>query len=156
MRKWTTCAEEYEIFDERDTSCDPDDDLCCSDEAIDVWNCMQDGCPEALVCIEAPPASVGAACAEDTDCGDAPCVELDGSAFCSSPCLLGSQIGCEAFGSDVFCLVPIAGDPRLGFCTELCDEPTDCTQAGYVCELLTEPLPNGRTGTCLPPLPAAP
>jgi hypothetical protein len=110
--------------------------------------------PTSLVCIAAPPVSVGAACAVTADCRGAFCAPFDDSAFCSLPCSLGTPIGCEPFGSDAFCLVPVAGRPGLCLCTELCDAPSDCTQAGYVCELLTEPLPNGRTGTCLPPLPA--
>lgn len=141
--------------------CDVEGGLCvdpppagaCEDDG----DCEEGVCdPTSLVCIEAPPVSVGAACAEDADCGGTFCAELDGSAFCSSFCLLGSALGCEPFGSDAFCLLPITGEPELGFCTELCDEPSDCTQAGYLCEPLTEPLPNGRTGTCLPPLPLAP
>lgn len=130
----------------------PSDAACESDIECEGGVCN----PGSRVCIEAPPVPVGAACGEDTDCGEGACVELDGSSFCSSPCLLGSQLGCEAFGSDVFCLLPIGNDSDLGFCTELCDLPSDCVQAGYVCELLTEPLPNGRMGTCLPPLPAVP
>jgi hypothetical protein len=141
--------------------CDVDGGLCvdapASGACASDLDCDDGVCnPTSLVCIEAPAAPVGAACAEDTDCGGAFCLPFDGSAFCSLPCRLGSQIGCEPFGSDAFCLVPVPGRAGLGVCSELCDAPSDCTQPSYVCEPLTEPLPNGRTGTCLPPLPGAP
>lgn len=45
------CAEAYDIFDACDANCSPDDQLCCSEEAIDVYDCMQASCPDALACI---------------------------------------------------------------------------------------------------------
>jgi hypothetical protein len=133
-----------------DVGCTQDAD--CSDQVCDAIG---------GACIDAPLAPVGSACAADVDCAgeNAPqddtrlCLALDDAAFCSALCALGTAVGCEAYGTDAFCLLPV--DDTLGLCLELCDVPGDCAQPGYDCEALGT-LVNGRSGACLPPLPAEP
>jgi hypothetical protein len=111
-----------------------------------------------LICIEAPPRAIGAACSEDVQCtGESPardetrrCLELGGSNFCSAVCLWGTPLGCEAYGTDAFCVYPV--DDTLGACLELCNVSEDCEQTGYVCLSIGTTI-NDRTGACLPPQP---
>lgn len=111
-------------------------------------------------CITPPPAAIGAACVEDTDCAGSAasaqdtrlCLGLGGSSLCSAACLLGTPLGCEAYGSDAFCILPAQED--IGFCLELCNSPVECEQPGYDCVAVGVEI-NGRGGACLPPEPPA-
>jgi hypothetical protein len=107
----------------------------------------------ANACVEAPEVPVGGACEQDEQCAGEACVPLGDSAFCSGVCLLGSPTGCEMYGSDAFCLLPL--DNPFGLCLELCSTADDCEQAGYECVDLGSSI-NGRTGACLPPAPNDP
>jgi hypothetical protein len=129
---------------------------CLADEDCGARVCdVIDG-----VCIDPPPLPIGAACSEDVECaGETPpqddtrlCLGLGGSTFCSAVCLWGTPLGCEAYGSDAFCVFPI--DDTLGACLELCNVPEDCVQTGYECLSIGTTI-NGRTGAGLPPHPAA-
>ena len=112
-------------------------------------------------CLDLPPTPVGAACSADTDClGEASaaddtrlCLTVDDSNFCSAACVWGTPVGCEAYGTDAFCILPVDGD--LGACLELCNTPDECEQQGYECVDIGTTV-NGRSGACLPPLPEAP
>ena len=46
----STCATEYEEFEICDAACSPEDDLCCSDEALAVYDCVVVKCPDASPC----------------------------------------------------------------------------------------------------------
>lgn len=140
-------------------SCDLELGVC-----VDVPACAQDAdCPggvcdpSAALCIAAPPVPAGGACLEDGECAGELCASVDGeTSFCTAFCLLGSPIGCEPYGSDVFCLLPIAPDDnQVGVCIELCSTAADCAQPGYECFEIGTVI-NGRSGGCLPPLPAEP
>jgi hypothetical protein len=112
------------------------------------------------ICIDAPPVAIGASCSEDVECtGEAAgeddsrlCLGLGGDNFCSAVCLWGTPLGCEAYGTDAFCILPI--DDRLGVCLELCNVPEDCQQSGYDCVSIGTDI-NDWTGACLPPQAAA-
>lgn len=104
-------------------------------------------------CLAAPAVSVGGACTEDAECAADVCVPAGTGGFCSGICLLDTPLGCEAYGSDAFCLLPVQDD--LGICLELCDESSDCAQPGFECIPLGGVI-NGRSGGCLPPPPEAP
>jgi len=122
------------------------------------------------LCVTTLPAGggIGAACTqatEDTDCASHICLQFNsGEGFCSGSCLLDTLEGCgfeEATTAPrkAACLAPQfqgAGAGDIGFCVELCDTATDCTQAGWECSLfgadgasLAQAL--GRAGSCLPP-----
>jgi hypothetical protein len=111
-------------------------------------------------CRAAPPAAIGAACVENVDCtGEGAsaddtrlCLALEGAAFCSGGCVLGTPFGCEAYGTDAFCVLPVDGD--VGACLELCNAPEECAQPGYDCLDLGTEI-NERGGACLPPEPPA-
>jgi hypothetical protein len=126
-------------------------DADCGEQVCDVI---------AGSCIAPPPAPVGAACTEDTEClGDGAsaedtrlCLGLGGSTLCSAACLLGTPLGCEAYGTDAFCILPAQED--IGFCLELCNTPDECEQLGYDCVAIGIDI-NGRNGACLPPEPPA-
>jgi hypothetical protein len=110
--------------------------------------------PSSLVCIDAPAIPIGGACSDDAECAGEFCASIRSSLFCSGFCLLGSPIGCEPYGSEAFCLIPVQDE--IGACLELCNTGADCAQPGYVCTALTNPI-NAHTGACLPPpLPAPP
>ena len=98
----------------------------------------------------------GGECLEDSECAGELCASVDGqTSFCTGICLLGSAIGCEPYGSDAFCLLPLdPDDEQLGVCIELCNTAADCAQAGYECFPIGGRI-NGRSGGCLPPLPPA-
>jgi hypothetical protein len=108
------------------------------------------------VCIESPPVPIGAACSTDTDCiGGGPaigdprgCFTGADSGFCSALCSLSTERGCEVYGADAVCLLPIQGD--FGACLQLCNVPEDCEQEGYRCLSIGGEV-DGRTGACLPP-----
>jgi hypothetical protein len=107
--------------------------------------------PSSGECIAAPAIPIGGACTDDAQCAAEFCPTLGGASFCSGICLLGSPIGCEPYGADAFCLIPVQDD--IGACLELCNTPADCAQPGWLCEPLTGAI-NGNTGACLPPPPA--
>jgi hypothetical protein len=145
-------------------TCDVETGLCtassvgCTDDA----ECGEQVC-DAIegTCIDAPIAPVGSACTADADCaGESAspdetrlCLVGDDVAFCSAVCALGTPLGCEAYGTDAFCLLPV--DDTFGYCLQLCDAPDDCAQPGYECLDLGTVI-NGRSGACLPPEPAPP
>jgi hypothetical protein len=169
-------------------TCDPETQLCvatptgcttdaeCGAQRCDTASgacvdatCTLDGdCPGGGVCNRttgvchpAPPIAVGGACTRNADCLGGRCSTLDGvTAFCSAVCSLGSDIGCEIYGSDAFCLLRAdPSQPTLGRCLELCDASADCAQPGYECSIFGgTTIFNGRSGACVPaaPPPAAP
>jgi hypothetical protein len=112
------------------------------------------------VCIESPRVPIGAACSIDSDCtGSDPsgdprgCFTGADSGFCSALCSLSSERGCEVYGADAVCLLPIQGD--FGACLQLCNQPEDCAQEGYRCVPIGGEV-DGRSGACSPPAAAAP
>jgi len=113
--------------------------------------------PGTAACIAAPAIAAGGACTANTDCVAGLCLTLAGTRFCSGLCVWGTDQGCEAYGIDAFCLLPLSSDPNetRGVCTGLCNTAADCAQSGYEC-VETGATISGRTGTCLPPAPAAP
>jgi hypothetical protein len=112
--------------------------------------------PSTSACIAAPAIPVGGACNVNADCAGDLCVTLAGSKSCSAACLWGTDQGCEPYGIDAFCVLPLPPpDDDLGVCTELCNTAADCAQAGYECVDIGVTI-SGRTGTCLPPAPAQP
>ncbi len=142
-----------------DGVCDLEAGLCvpaASSCALDA-DCPGGVCdPSAAACIPAPPVPAGGECLEDSECAGELCASVDGqTSFCTGICLLGSAIGCEPYGSDAFCLLPLdPEDEQLGVCIELCNTAADCAQAGYECLPIGGTI-NGRSGGCLPPLPPA-
>lgn len=140
-------------------SCDPELGVCTDAPSCTLdADCVDGVCdPSAAVCIAAPPVPAGGACLQDGECAGELCASVDGeTSFCTAFCLLGSPVGCEPYGSDVFCLLPIApDDEQVGICVELCSTAADCAQPGYECFDIGGTV-SGRTGGCLPPLPAAP
>lgn len=124
--------------------------LCASDA-----DCPSGFCDTAAgVCSEPPLLSVGAACSDDAACAGGLCLPLAGSSFCSAVCQLGTRVGCEPYGADAFCLLPV--NDEVGLCLELCNTADDCAQTSYDCAPLNGTL-DGRSGACLPPpAPAAP
>ncbi len=132
-------------------ACDVLTGLCTGAQACSLdTDCGEQVCDTlADTCIDAPPAPIGGACVENTECGAGACVALFGSPICTAPCTLGTSAGCEFYGSDAFCLLPIDQAAGLGACIELCSVPADCEQAGDEC-FETGPI-HGRTGVCLPP-----
>jgi hypothetical protein len=126
-------------------ACTLDED--CSDGVCD---------PSTSACIAAPPIPVGGACSTDSDCVGNLCLTLAGTNSCSAVCVWGTDQGCEQYGVDAFCVLPLpAPNDDLGVCTELCNSAEDCVQAGYECVEIGVTI-SGRTGTCLPPAPASP
>ncbi len=107
--------------------------------------------PSSGECIPAPAIPIGGACSADAECAAEFCPTLGGASFCSGFCLLNTPIGCEPYGADAFCLIPVQDD--IGACLELCNTPANCAQPGWLCESLTGTI-NGNTGACLPPAPA--
>jgi hypothetical protein len=164
-----TCVdEEPEPGFECSTDADCPDEVCDVETGACIPACLiNEECGEQVcnvidgICIDAPPAGVGAACSEDVECtGEAPgeddsrlCLEVVGGSFCSAVCLWGTPLGCEAYGTDAFCVLPI--DDTLGVCLELCNVPEDCQQSGYDCLSIGTTI-NDRSGACLPPQAAAP
>jgi hypothetical protein len=135
-----------QVCDELTGTCVPE--AACSADA----DCGDDVCnPITLACIDAPAIPAGGACTDDGECAGGICQPFEDSTFCTGLCEYDTHFGCEPYGSDVFCLVPL--DDFFGLCIELCDVPSDCVQAGYECVPVDPPV-NGRTGGCLPPLPA--
>lgn len=112
------------------------------------------------ICIDSPRVPIGAACSIDSDCtADDPagdprgCFTGPSSGFCSALCSLSSERGCEVYGADAICLLPIQGD--FGACLQLCNQPDDCEQDGYRCLPIGAEV-DGRSGACVPPVaPAA-
>jgi hypothetical protein len=94
---------------------------------------------------------------QDGECAGELCASVDGeTSFCTAFCLLGTPIGCEPYGTDNFCLLPIdPNDDQFGICLELCNTAADCVQPGYECVGIGGTV-NGRTGGCLPPVPPPP
>jgi hypothetical protein len=138
-------------------ACGDATEICLADEDCGEGVCdVQDD-----VCIDAPPVAIGASCSEDVECtGQSPadddtrlCLGLGGSNFCSGVCAWGTARGCEAYGTDAFCVFPI--DDVLGACLELCNAAEECEQNGYDCVDIGTSI-NGRSGACLPPPPEAP
>jgi hypothetical protein len=128
----------------------------CGDEpscTLDV-DCPGVCDPSAAVCIAAPPVPAGGACLQDSACAGELCASVDGeTSFCTAFCLLGTPLGCEPYGTDNFCLLPIdPNDDQFGICIELCSTAADCAQPGYDCVSIGGAI-NGRTGGCLPPEP---
>jgi hypothetical protein len=112
------------------------------------------------VCIERPRVPIGTACSTDSDCTGADgagdprgCFTGANSGFCSALCSLSTERGCEVYGSDAICLLPIQGD--FGACLQLCNEPDDCQQQGYRCVAIGGEV-DGRSGACVPPAAPAP
>lgn len=114
------------------------------------------------LCVNTEPFGlpIGSACALDTDCEGQVCVtHASGERACSAPCPLDS-LGC-GFGIDAdprgaACLAPwfnvggfSEGRQDLGLCIELCNQTSDCNQAGFVCDT-SQPTPAGSAGACLP------
>jgi hypothetical protein len=126
-----------------------------------VPECTTDGdCPDGVcnpgtsVCIAPPAIPVGGSCSADTDCVGNLCLTLGGSKSCSAVCVWDTDQGCENYGVDAFCVLPLpAPNDDLGVCTELCNTAEDCVQAGYECVEIGATI-KGRTGTCLPPAPS--
>jgi hypothetical protein len=104
--------------------------------------------PTSGECIPAPAIPVGGVCSEDEQCPGAFCPSIRGNFFCSGFCLLNTAIGCEPYGADAFCLIPVQDD--IGACLELCNTPADCVQPNWQCLPLGGDI-GGRTGACLPP-----
>ncbi|MET0413834.1 MAG: hypothetical protein ABW217_21170 [Polyangiaceae bacterium] len=126
----------------------PEPEPCLSDSECPGQVCN----PSSGACIAAPAIPIGGACTDDLDCAAEVCPTLGGSSFCSGVCALGTPVGCEPYGSDAFCLLPIPNNPGIGLCLGLCNTPADCAQPSYDCVPLNGTL-NGRTGACLPPPP---
>jgi hypothetical protein len=139
--------------------------LCGSDEE----------CPTGRVChrqggvcttFPAPGSPTGSACTLSTNCDGEECENRDsgGVGTCTANCVVGALSGC-GYAADAplrkaGCLsVQVAADEfsegvgDLGFCRELCDVDSDCTQAahGFVCRPITPALAAfvGRTGACV-------
>jgi hypothetical protein len=138
-------------------SCDLATSLCVSVACSLDDECGAQVCDAiAGSCIAAPPTPIGAACTDDIQCtgeaasADDPrlCLPLVDSAFCSAVCLVGTPFGCEAYGTDAFCVLPVEED--VGLCLELCNTPDECEQAGYECADVGTEI-NGRSGVCFPP-----
>ncbi|HEU4582809.1 MAG TPA: hypothetical protein VFS67_31340 [Polyangiaceae bacterium] len=150
--------------------CAQDED-CSSSEVCEAGECvadsplacvLDDDCtdgvcdPSTSLCIAAPPIPVGGACSADGDCVGGLCLALAGTQSCSAVCVWGTDQGCENYGVDAFCVLPLpAPNDDLGVCTELCNTADDCVQAGFECVEIGVTI-SGRTGTCLPPAPASP
>lgn len=105
-------------------------------------------------CIPAPAIPIGGACTVASECAAAFCPTLGGSRFCSGVCELNTANGCEPYGSDAFCLLPVPNNPGIGVCLGLCNTSADCAQPSYDCVSIGGTL-NGKTGACLPPVPPA-
>jgi len=117
---------------------------------------------------------IGAPCTPETeaaDCASSLCLQFNlpdapvPRSFCSGSCTLGSVSGCgfEAGSGtpDTACTTPqnqgsTVGD--IGFCFELCDVATDCSQADWICNLFSDAGAElfGRPGSCVPPEVIAP
>jgi hypothetical protein len=131
--------------------------------------CNQDVSGAGLCSATAPVGGdIGAACTTETsatDCKSGFCLGLGSeppASFCSSVCTFGLfESGCgftpaSGVPQEAYCAQPTAIDGApgdLGFCVELCDEASDCGQAGWLCaELLPEgQVLLGRQGECVPP-----
>jgi hypothetical protein len=121
------------------------------------------------VCNDAAPQglAIGEACVDNNECAGGSCLELESSRFCTGICTFGLIGGCGFDAEGVpdgertaACLDPAfqgGGGGDLGFCTQLCDVQSDCAQADWTCEDLTEfgdpslPQQLGRFGFCSPP-----
>lgn len=142
--------------------CNSDDD--CPGRACDLAR---------GVCSDTPPtgAAIGARCEGNGDCAGATCVSIAADEqFCSAPCVFGQPVGC-GYGLNpsvrgAACITPRVtgflsseGQGDLGFCAELCDADTDCTQhvdRGWVCSTSDVTKQRfGRSGFCLSPTPDA-
>ena len=64
----------------------------------------------------------------------------------------------DCLGSDAVCVPLDPSQPTLNRCLELCNTGADCAQSSYECVPLGDAttVVNGRSGLCLPPVPAAP
>jgi hypothetical protein len=145
--------------------------LCSSDAACGPGRFCDPG--GFGLCVDAAPAGggVGAPCTQATeaaDCASSICLEIrrdDGSVlagFCTANCTYGGfQLGCgydAALGGvrEAACLqarYPAGRPGDLGYCFELCDADTDCTQDNWECSLFNDPAATtalGRTGQCIP------
>jgi Cys-rich repeat protein len=129
----------------------PEPEPCLSDSECPGQVCN----PSSGECIAAPAIPIGGACSDDLDCAAEVCPTLGGSSFCSGVCALGTPVGCEPYGSEAFCLLPLPNNPGIGLCLGLCNTSADCAQPSYDCVPLNGTL-NGKTGACLPPPPPAP
>ena len=107
----------------------------------------------AAACVAAPAIPIGGACVTDDECVGGLCLSFGASDACSGACDAATQLGCESYGTDALCL-PIDDTNTVGACIELCNVASDCEQSGNECESIGTTF-NGRTGICLPPLPAA-
>jgi hypothetical protein len=150
--------------------------VCQSDAACGAGTFCDFGATGLGLCVTTQPVGgeIGAPCTRETaetDCRSGTCVTLinpetgvDIGAFCSANCTFGLLEGCgfaaeEAAGArDAVCIQSqlengAAGD--VGFCFELCNEDTDCTQAGagWVCSEFSANIQTivGRVGECVPP-----
>ena len=123
-------------------------------------NCRAGVCNRVTgVCSAAPAISVGGSCTRNADCAGGRCLTLDGvTGLCSAVCTVGSDLGCEVYGSDAVCVPLDPSQPTLNRCLELCNTGADCAQSSYECVPLGDAttVVNGRSGLCLPPVPAAP
>lgn len=129
----------------------PAPEPCVSDSECPGQVCN----PSSGECRAAPAIPIGGACTAAAQCAGQVCPTLGGSRFCSGVCALGTQVGCEPYGSNAFCLLPLPNDPGIGLCLGLCNTPADCAQPNYICTPLDGEI-DGRTGACLPPPPAPP
>jgi hypothetical protein len=106
---------------------------------------------------------IGSRCTQHADCAGRLCIGLaDGEAFCSAPCVFGLPIGCgygvSAQTRGAACFLPqqqgfLSSEGRgdVGFCTQLCSENADCTQAerGWVCDETDDAVERfNRPGYC--------
>jgi hypothetical protein len=126
--------------------------------ALDA-DCRVGVCNRATrLCSAAPAIAIGGSCTRNADCAGGRCLTLDGiTGLCSAACTVGSDAGCEIYGSDALCVGLDPNQPTLTRCLELCSTAADCAQSSYECVPLGGPtLVNGRSGLCLPPLPPAP
>jgi hypothetical protein len=146
--------------------------LCRSDVACGVGRfCAPRVSGEAL-CADSPPTGgdIGAPCSEQTaatDCASGLCITYPVASdttvpptFCSALCTLGVIAGCgfnalTAGPRGAACLAPgrpgaVGGD--LGLCFELCDDASECSQAGWICSAIDPAQQSliGRYGQCLP------
>jgi hypothetical protein len=159
------------------TSTDPNDiggcfPMCTSDAACGGGRfCDFSDAGLGLCRDEAPQGGgVGAPCTtatEDVDCASGICLTMSANGmpagtFCSANCTFFSGNGCGYDASiggvrEAACIQSRFTGGRggdLGFCFEMCDVNTDCTQETWVCNLFNDveaEMAVGRLGQCVPP-----
>jgi hypothetical protein len=157
-----------------DRVCDPGPQGLCMDPCTSDADCEDGTCNESTrlceppctldadcgdericdlitrTCAPPPVVPAGGACESNEDCPGDVCLPTATAGFCSALCAPGTEIGCEVYGTDSFCLLESPQlPPEVGLCADLCNVPADCATPGFRCLPIGGNV-NGNTGLCLP------